>query len=59
MTDDLLDILLEITNSYNSVEDIETKILEDLKEEIDTLLYERATTINRLDDMWNQGYDET
>lgn len=59
MTDNLLDILVEIVNSYDCTDDIETKLLEDIKEEIDLILYERATTINRLADMWDQGYGET
>ena len=59
MTDDLLDILREIVDNYDSVDDLETKILEDVADEIRTLLFERATTINTLSDMWDQDDGET
>jgi len=59
MTDDLLDILKEIVDNYDSVDDLETKILEDVADEIRTLLFERATTINTLSDMWDQDDGET
>lgn len=56
--DFLMDLIREIEVSFDSSEDIETKILEDLKEEIDAVLYERATTINTLADMWDDGDDD-
>lgn len=59
MTDDLLDILREIVNNYDSVDDLETKILEDVADEIRTILFERATTINTLSDIWDQDDGET
>jgi len=59
MTDDLLDILREIVDNYDSVDDLETKILEDVADEIRTLLFERATTINTLSDMWDHDDGET
>ncbi len=59
MTDDLLDILREIVDNYDSVDDLETKILEDVADEIRTILFERATTINTLSDMWDDDDGET
>ena len=59
MTRTILDILEEIIASYEDDDEIETKLLEDLKEEIDSILYERASTINLLADMWDDSYDET
>lgn len=59
MTEYLLDIIVEIANSYESTEDIETKILEDLKDEIDQVIYERATTIDTLADMWDDSHGST
>jgi len=59
MTRTILDILEEIIASYEDDDDIETKLLEDLKEEIETALYERATTIDVLADMWDDDDVET
>jgi len=55
----LMEIIEHLSTDYDAVEDIETKLLEDLKEEIDSILYERASTINLLADMWDDSYDET
>lgn len=54
----LLDIMEEIVNSYDEDEDIETKILEDLKQEIESVLYERATMIDSLSSSWGDGFDD-
>jgi hypothetical protein len=59
MTRTILDILEEIIASYEDDDEIETKLLEDLKEEIETSLYERATTIDVLADMWDDDDVET
>ena len=55
----LLELIDHINTDYDTVDDIDTKILQDLKEEIDSVLYERASTINLLADMWDDSYDET
>jgi hypothetical protein len=55
----LLELIDHINTDYDTVDDIDTKILEDLKEEIESVLYERASTINLLADMWDDSYDET
>jgi len=55
----LLELVDHINTDYDTVDDIDTKILEDLKEEIESVLYERASTINLLADMWDDSYDET
>jgi len=57
--DILIELIHHISTDYEAVDDIETKLLEDLKEEIDTVLYERATTINILADMWDDSHGET
>lgn len=57
--DTLIELIQYISTDYEAVDDIETKILEDLKEEIETVLYERATTINILADMWDDSHGET
>lgn len=57
--DTLLELIEHISTDYDAVEDIETKLLQDLKEEIETVLYERATTINILADMWDDSHGET
>jgi hypothetical protein len=59
MTRNILDILEEILASYEDDDEISTKLLEDLKEEIETSLYERATTIDTLADMWDDSDGET
>jgi len=55
MTEDLLDIMREIVDTFDSVEDIETKLLEDVKSEIEVVIFERVTTINTLADMWDDS----
>ena len=55
----LLELVDHINTDYDTVDDIDTKILQDLKEEIESVLYERASTINLLADMWDDSYDET
>jgi hypothetical protein len=55
----LLELIDHINTDYDTVDDIDTKILQDLKEEIESVLYERASTINLLADMWDDSYDET
>lgn len=57
--DTLMEIIQHISIDYETIDDIETKLLEDLKEEIETVLYERATTINILADMWDDSHGET
>jgi len=59
MNEHLLDLFIEIVDNYESVEDIDTKVLEDVKEEIYQVLFERATMIDTLADMWDDGDDET
>lgn len=59
MNYDLLDILREVVETYDTIEDIETKILEDIDDEIRQLLYERATTIDTLADMWGDDDEQT
>jgi len=59
MNEHLLDLFIEIVDNYESVEDIDTKVLEDVKEEICQVLFERATMIDTLADMWDDGDDET
>lgn len=54
----LLDIMEEIVNAYDEDEDIETKILEDLKQEIESVLYERAIMIDSLSSSWGDGLDD-
>lgn len=54
----LLDIMEEIVNAYDEDEDIETKILEDLKQEIESVLYERATMIDSLSSSWGDGFHD-
>jgi len=44
MNDHLLDLLTEVVENYDSVEEIETKILTDMQEEIYDVLHERHTT---------------
>lgn len=59
MKDELLSIIEELADNYDSTEDIETKILEDLLDEIRQVLYERATTIDTLADMWDDSDGQT
>lgn len=59
MRDELLSIIEEIAENYDSTEDIETKILEDLLDEIRQVLYERASTIETLADLWDDSDGET
>jgi len=59
MNYDLLDILREVVETYDTTEDIETKILEDIDDEIRQLLYERASTIDTLADMWGDDDEQT
>ena len=59
MNYDLLDILREVVETYDITEDIETKILEDIDDEIRQLLYERASTIDTLADMWGDDDEQT
>jgi len=44
----ILDQLEEIINEYEQDDEIETKILEDLKDAIEVELYERQTLISSL-----------
>jgi len=55
----LLELIDHINTDYDAVDDIDTKILEDLKEEIESVLYERASTINLLADMWDDSDGST
>jgi len=59
MNEHLLYLFIEIVDNYESVEDIDTKVLEDVKEEVSQVLFERATMIDTLADMWDDGDDET
>ena len=57
--DTLVDLIQHLCTVYETVDDIETKLLEDLKEEIERVQYERATTIDTLADMWDDSHDST
>lgn len=58
MKDQLLTIIEELLENYDSTDDIETKILQDLSDEIQQVLYERTITIDTLADMWDDGDGE-
>ena len=53
----ILDQLEEIINEYEQDDEIETKILEDLKDAIEVELYERQTLISSLAFSLDSDYD--
>jgi len=54
----ILDIIEEMLQSYEDDEDIETKILQDLKDNIEVELYERTTTLDYLSEAFDNPFDD-